>query len=117
MNMTQQIIDCLRRTGLTAFMPGVHEGICVRPYCVVQLCSGTLSTPKGGCIRYRVHLYVPAASPEKLDELAESVRDALRAMESSGQLRLAEPRGAVVTDDSFRAACSWIDYVSYYCER
>jgi len=117
LNITQQIIDRLRDAGIAAFMPGVHEGVCIRPYCVVQLCSGTLSTPRGGCVRYRMHLYVPAACPEKLDELAQSVRDALKPMEKDSRLRLAEPRGAVVTDDTFRAACSWIDYVSYYCER
>ena len=117
MNMTERIIKTLRSGGIRAFYPGAHEGICLSPYCVVQLHSGSLTTPKGGYVRYRVHLYVPAAYPEKREILAEAVRDALMPMEAAGSLKLAEPRGTTVVDDICKAACSRIDYVSYYCER
>lgn len=115
--MTKAIISQLRAAGIEAFMPGIHEGICLSPYCVVRLFSGTLSTPRGGSVLYRVHLYAPAAFPEQLDELAEGVRDGLKPMELTGWLHLAEPRGATGIDDTCRAACSYIDYVSYYSER
>ncbi len=117
MNMTADIIAQLRKAGISAYYPGVHEGICISPYCVVQLHSSSLSTARGGYVRYRVHLYVPAASPDHLDDLAGSVRGALLPMERAGSLRLANPRGATVTDDAYRAACSCIDYISYYSER
>lgn len=116
MNLTEVIIRRLREAGAEAFMPGIHEGICTSPYCVVRLFSGTLSTPAGGYVRYRVHLYTPAGRPELLDALAGSVRTALLPMEADGTLHLAEPRGIVSIDDSYRAVCSYIDYVSYYSE-
>ncbi len=117
MNLASRIVKQLRAAGLEAYLPGVHEGICLSPYCVARLFSGSLSTPRGGYARYRVHLYVPAISPEQLEPLAEAVREALAPMESDGSLRLAEPRGMTGVDDAYRAACSYIDYVSYYSER
>lgn len=110
------MIACLRAAGVAAFWPGTHEGICTFPYCVVRLYSGMLCVPTGGAVRYRVQLYVPAGRPEQLDELAEAVRAALLPLEADGTLALAAPRGTVTVDDGYRAACSFIDYVSYYSE-
>lgn len=117
MNNTRKIILTLRTAGLNAYYPGVHDGTCISPYCVVQSSSAALVSRQCGYIRYRVHLYVPLDLPEQLDILAESVRDALLPLEKDGCLALAEPRGTTVTDDDFRALCSYIDYVSYYSER
>lgn len=116
MNMTKKIVSCLRAAGIAAFWPGTHEGLCTSPYCVVRLFSGVLRTPAGGCAHYRVHLYAPLCSPEQLDNLAETVREALLPLETDGTLQIAEPRGIVTVDDSYRAVCSFIDYVSYYSE-
>lgn len=116
MNRTQAIIDTLRAAGLEAFWPGVHEGVCRAPYCVVHSMAGTLLCPAGGSVLYRVHLFVPAHSPEELDALALAVREALAPARNEGWLMLAQPRGVTRFDDTFRAACSYIDYVSYYSE-
>lgn len=116
MNLTSAIINRLREAGIRAFLPGAHEGICVSPYCVVQLYSGTLSTPRGGYARYRVHIFAPAAQPELLEPLADDVRAALLSLEQDGSFQLAQPRGATVTEDAYRAVSSYIDYVSYYSE-
>ncbi len=117
MNRTRKIISTLRAAGLQAFPAGVHEGICRSPYCVVQPVSGALLSPAGGYMRYRIHMYVPAGLPEQLDELALSVRDALRDAEIRRELALSLPGGSVDVDDTFRAACSFCEYVSYYSQR
>lgn len=116
MNRTQDIINILRAAGLEAFWPGGHEGVCKAPYCVPHPLAGTLLGPAGGCMLYRVHLYAPASRPEELDSLALSVRRALAGAQAEGWLTLTQPCGAVVFDDTFRAACSYIDYASYYSE-
>ena len=117
MNRTDKIIGALRAAGLDAFPVGVHEGVCSSPYCVVQPVSGALLSPAGGYMRYRVHMYVPADRPELLDDLSGSVRDALRGAEADGQLQLSLPGGSVDVDDTYLAACSFCEYVSYYSQR
>ena len=117
LNRTRKIINTLRAAGLKAYPVGVHEGICTCPYCVVQPVSGALLSPAGGYMRYRVHLYVPADRPELLDELAASVREALIGQETGGMLTLSLPAGSADVDDSYRAACSFCEYVSYYSQR
>ena len=117
MNRTRKIIDALRAAGLKAFPVGVHEGVCRSPYCVVQPLSGALLSPAGGYMRYRIHMYVPADCPELLDDLADSVREALCGTETRGTLTLSLPGGSADVDDTFGAACSFCVYVSYYSQR
>ena len=117
LNNTQQIINILRTAGLEAFLPGVNEGVCRSPYCVVRVTSSSTVSPAGGYVRYRVHLYVPADRPELLDDLAEAVRAALVPAVEQGRLLLSVPRGDTGVDDTYRAACSYTEYVSYYSQR
>lgn len=116
MNKTRHIIQTLRAAGLKAWLPGIHEGVCLSPYCVVQHLSGSLLCPSGGFVRYRVHMYVPADRPEEMDRLSLSVREAIRPLETEGLLTLAQPCGSLTVNDTYRAAYSYIDYVSYYSE-
>lgn len=117
LNKTRKIISALRAAGLQAFPAGVHEGICRSPYCVVQPLSGALLSPAGGYMRYRVHMYVPADRPELLDDLALSVKEALEPAGREGWLTLSLPGGSVDVDDTYLAACSFSEYVSYYSQR
>ncbi|MBE6760231.1 MAG: hypothetical protein E7554_09150 [Ruminococcaceae bacterium] len=117
MHRTRKIITTLRAAGLDAFHVGSHEGICRSPYCVVQPLSGALLSPAGGYMRYRILLYVPAHQPELLDTLARSVREALSGAEAEGWLTLSLPGGSIDVDDTFRAACGFTEYVSYYSQR
>jgi len=116
LNKTQNIIAALLKAGLKAFPPAVHEGLCRSPYCVVQVLSSALLCPSGGYVRYRVHLYVSAHRSTDMDALALSVRKALLPCETEGWLTLAQPCGTVSVSDAYRAAYSFIDYVSYYSE-
>ncbi len=116
MNKTRHIVQALRDGGLKAYFPGIHDGLCLSPYCVVQTLSGSLLSPAGGYVRYRVHLYVPADRPEEMDTLSLSVREALRSCTAEGWLTLAQPGSPVLVSDTYHAAYSYIDYVSYYSE-
>jgi len=116
LNKSRHIIQALRDAELKAYLPGIHEGLCLSPYCVVQALSGSLLCPSGGYVRYRVHLYVPADRPEEMDALSLSVREALRPCVADGWLTLAQPCSSVLVSDTYRAAYSYIDYVSYYSE-
>lgn len=111
-----QIISTLQAAGLRAFPPAAHEGLCLWPYCVVQPLSGTLLSPRGGFVRYRVHMYVPAQSPDRLDGFALAVREAMRPCLEEGWLSLAQPCSTHSVSDAYRAVYSYIDYVSYYSE-
>ena len=114
MNRSSVIAGALRRAGIDAFLPGEHEGICTRPYAVVRQLSGVASGGRGHA-SYRVILLVPQDSPGQLDGFAEDVRRALLPLRSHG-IYVSQPRGAVLTDDLFRAVTTYIDYISYFSD-
>ena len=108
------MVKALRGAGIEAYLPGEHEGICTQPYAVVRQMSGIASDGVGHA-SYRVILLVPQDNPGLLDGFAEDVRQALAPLRAHG-IRISQPRGAVLTDDVFRAVTVSLDYISYFSQ-
>ena len=67
------MVETLRENGVSAYLPGEHEGICTSPYAVVRQMSGS-GSGLGGHASYRVIMLVPQDCPGQLDSFAAAVR-------------------------------------------
>ncbi len=119
MEKWQEIFNALINAGIDTYPPGGHIGPCGAPYCVVQSCGGALSGAgrcTGSC-SYRVYLVVPIDEPAALGVLYGRVRTAVQPLVDSGAVSVDKPLSAMMTDDSFSALISHIDYICFYSER
>lgn len=78
--MIKSIVDTVRAAGLTAYLPGQHQGECREPYVIVSD-GGTRATGKTtGEHVYLVTAIVPIGMPLRLHTLMADVMTAMKSL-------------------------------------
>ena len=78
-SVLKQAYDCLKEHGFDVYFPGQHKGECTESYVVVKREGATelLSVSSERPI-YTVMCYVPEGKYSTLEEMASSVREAMK---------------------------------------
>lgn len=111
MSLQTRVIDALRDKGLTALLPGQHDGRCDKVYYVVSD-AGRRALSKNNALRVvLVTAFAPAAAPLALDDALTAAREALmpvRAVSVGGtsEMDIDEETDAVFASIELTALCA-----------
>ena len=115
MRQLRECVNALSQSGLTVYMPALHEGVCTAPYCVVQYMGSTPESSIGtGYDVLRVHIYAPVGRFALVDELLKKAEKAMEPLVKSGAVRPCEGIGACTVDDTYKAYACHLDYRVQY---
>lgn len=107
MSMLTNIVDTLTAAGISAYMPGKHEGKCLSAY-VMAADGGVIRTGKTtGRHIYQLYVYVPMDRPSTLTAQVASVRDAVKTLTS---LRQTGDQSPDMIDEELGAYCVTLEY-------
>lgn len=106
MSVMTNMIDTLNAAGLNAYLPGRHQGQCLKPYTVIED-GGTEQVGKTtGRHVYLVTVLVPLDAPTRMQTELVNVQAALKAMPF---LKIGEKNPDFIDEDK-NAYCVALEY-------
>lgn len=108
--MWATIFNKLKEKNLNPYPPGKHEGLCVKPYCVVK--EGTqipsIQSNRLGQKVIDIIVFVPVSSYIAIDPYIKSIRSALKELTNIRKTGFETP---AITDNNKKAYTTSIEYV------